>query len=167
MRRLSTAALAACLLAAVVVPTVAAGKPDRIVIDQADFTPIIDEIVDGACGVDLETSVRGHVIISIWSDAEGNVIDEIDRFSTRFWFRNPATGEIYRFSDAGPDMYEFDYEAGTITYSIIGRSATGSAVAGRVVLLLDLETGEQIGDPVFVAGHELGDWVENVCGALA
>lgn len=167
MRRLFTAALAASLLLTVAVPAASAAKPERFVIDQSEITEAVDELVDDVCGVDLDVTVEGHVIISVWLDAEGNPVYEIDRFSTRFTFRNPATGEIYRLTDAGPDIYEFNWDDGTILYSIIGRAATGSGYAGRVVMLLDLETGEPIGDPLHVSGHELGDWVLNVCEALA
>ena len=167
MRRLFTAALAGSLLLAVAAPAASAAKPERFVVDQAEFTDIVDEIVEDACGIELETTMTGHVIISIWFDAQGNPDREIDRYSTRFTFRNAATGAVYRFADAGPDILQFNWDDGTIVYSLIGRSATGSGYAGRVVLLVDLETGEPIGDPLQVSGHELGDWVENVCDAVA
>jgi hypothetical protein len=166
MRRLVSAAMAASLLLAVVIAPVGAAKPERFVIDQSEATDFVNDIVDAACGVDLDVTFQGHVIGSIWFDAEGNPVKEIDRFSTRAVFRNPDTGAVYRFTDAGPDQYRFDWDAGTITYSIIGRSVTGSAYAGRVVLLLDIDTGDVIGDPLHVSGVELGDWVENVCAAV-
>jgi hypothetical protein len=165
MRRLFAAVGAACLLIAVAVPSAFAGKPETFTIDQSGATDLVDDIVDGACGLDLETSVSGHVILSVWFDAEGNPIREIDRYSTRFVFRNPDTGAWYRFTDAGPDVFHFNWDAGMITQSLIGRSATGSGYAGKVTLLLDLDFN-QIGDPIKIAGVELGDWVENVCEAV-
>lgn len=165
MRRLFAALSAASLILAVAAPAALAAKPETFRIDQSTATDFVDDIVDAACGVDLETSVEGHVILSSWFDSEGNLLREIDRYGTRFAFRNPETGEWYRFTDAGPDIFHVDWEAGTITQSLIGRSATGSGYAGKVTLLLDLDFN-QIGDPIKIAGVELGDWVENVCEAL-
>ena len=165
MRRLLVAVGAAFLLVAVAVPTAFGAKPETFRIDQSTATDFVDDIVDAACGVEIETSVAGHVILSVWFDAEGNPVREIDRYGTRFVFRNPDTGAWYRFTDAGPDYFTFDWEAGTITQSLIGRSATGSGYAGKVTLLLDVDFN-QIGDPIKVAGVELGDWVENVCAAV-
>jgi hypothetical protein len=165
MRRLIGAVVASALLLSIAVPSALAAKPERFVVDQSEFSGVVDEIVDAECGVDLDVSMRGHVIISIWFDDEGNPTMEIDRYSTRFVISNPDTGALYRFADAGPDILEFDYEAGIIIYSLIGRSATGSLTAGRVVVPVDLETGE-FGEPVFQAGKDLGDWVENICEAL-
>lgn len=165
MRRLFAALAAALLLLALAVPGAFAAKPETFRIDQSTATDFVDDTVDSACGVDLETSVAGHVILSTWFDAEGNPVRQIDRYATRFVFSNPETGAWYRFADAGPDIFHFDWEAGTITQSLIGRSATGSGYAGKVTLLLDLE-GNQIGDPIKIAGVELGDWVQNVCDAL-
>ena len=147
MRRLFAALSAASLILAVAAPAALAAKPETFRIDQSTATDFVDDIVDAACGVDLETSVEGHVILSSWFDSEGNLLREIDRYGTRFAFRNPETGEWYRFTDAGPDIFHVDWEAGTITQ------------------LLDLDFN-QIGDPIKIAGVELGDWVENVCEAL-
>ena len=79
-----------------------AAKPETFRIDQSTATDFVDDIVYAACGVDLETSFEGHVILSSWFDSEGNLLREIDRYGTRFAFRNPETGEWYRFTDAGP-----------------------------------------------------------------
>lgn len=164
MRRLSAALLAAGLILVMSVPAVFAAKPNHSAEDQATITDFIDGLVDDACGVDLDVAISGHVITSVWTDAEGNAVRQINRFSTRFVFSNPSTGEIYRFTDAGPDISAI-FTDGTALVAILGRAPTGSGLAGRLVVLLDAN-GNPIGDPIFVAGKEFGDWVENVCTAL-
>ena len=164
--RVSLRGLVIATLAVLVLPTAVLAKPvERFVLDAAEDSGIVTEILSEACGVPLEATLSGHVIVTIYEDAGGNVSHEIDRYSTRFVVLNPATGETLRFTDAGPDQFRYDHESGTITFSLIGRSATGAANAGKYTILMDLD-GNIITDPVSVAGNDLGDWVANVCAAL-
>ena len=64
MRRLFAALSAASLILAVAAPAAFATKPETFRIDQSTATDFVDDIVDAACGVDLETSVEGQVILS-------------------------------------------------------------------------------------------------------
>ena len=92
MRRLFVALFAGALILAVAVPAVSAAKPTHSTVDQATDTELFDALVDDACGVDLDVTISGHAITSVWSDAEGNAVRQINRFSTRFVFSNPLTG---------------------------------------------------------------------------
>jgi hypothetical protein len=163
MRRLFVALFAGALILAIAVPAVSAAKPTHSTVDQATDTELFDALVDDACGVDLDVTISGHTITSIWTDAQGNAVRQINRFSTRFVFSNPLTGEIYRLTDAGPDISTI-FADGTARVAIMGRAPTGSGLAGRLVIPVDAEGNP--GNPIFAAGKEFDDWLESVCTAL-
>jgi hypothetical protein len=121
-----------------------AGKPETFKIDLSEFSDIESEFASEACGFPIQATVRGQVVITIFSDGPSPIV-ELDRFSSRVRYTNPATGETYSLVDAGPDIYR----DGTV--AITGRSVTGSGVIGRVVF--DLQTEEIL----FEAGNRLNE----------
>jgi hypothetical protein len=135
-----------------------AAGPDTFTIDASEFSEDEADFASDACGFPVDASVRGHIVVSVFPD-DARPIREIDRFSFRITYRNPATGESYRLVDAGPDVYK----NGTV--AVIGRSLTGSGVIGRVVF--DAETD----DILFEAGRRVnegdGAYIGAVCEALA
>jgi hypothetical protein len=148
-----------CLAAALVLSPAASGAgPETFKIDASAFSESESDFASDACRFPVEAAVRGHIVVSIFPD-DARPIREIDRYSIRTRYTNPATEDTYRLVDAGPDLFK----NGTV--AVIGRSITGSGVIGRVVF--DTETGEIL----FEAGHRVnvgdGAYVDAVCDALA
>lgn len=146
-------------LASVVVlsPGAWGAGPETFKIDAAQFSGGESDFASDACGFPVKAAVRGHIVVSIFPE-DVRPIREIDRYSIRTTYANPATGDTYRLVDAGPDLFK----NGTV--AVIGRSITGSGVIGRVVF--DADTGEIL----FEAGHRVNDgdgaYIDAVCDAL-
>jgi hypothetical protein len=112
--------------------------------------------VSDVCGFPVEVDLEGKVVVHIFG---GGRTVQVDSYSIRGLYTNPANGKTWRLVDAGPDrVYVRD---GELFLGITGRSLTGSGVIGLVVI--DLATGEA----VFTAGNERGFYVDTICAALA
>ena len=137
-RRLIGLMVGAFLLAGIVGPGVGlAGPPvfERIDVDD-EFA---DDFLSAECGVDVTTTVRGHIIIRTFS-GEGTGVAELRTLS--LGFAATAEGRTFRFRDVGADQVRIEPD-GTAVLSIVGQ--VPFAFAG--VLKIDLETGDAILEP--------------------
>ena len=137
-RRLIGLFVGALLLTGIVAPGVGlAGPPvfERIDVDD-EFA---DEFLSAECGVEVTTSVQGHIIVRTFS-GEGTGVAELRTLS--LGFAATAEGRTFRFRDVGADQIRIEPD-GTAVLSIVGQ--VPFAFAG--VLKIDLETGDAILEP--------------------
>lgn len=140
--------------------TAAAGaaRPEIFQVSLDDPAIEAEEVafVSGICGFPVEVDLEGKIVVHVF---DGGRTIEVDNYSVRGLYTNPANGETWRLIDAGPDrVYVRD---GQIFVGITGRSLTGSGVIGLVVI--DTATG----DVAFTAGNDVGFYTDTLCPALA
>ena len=151
MRRAAFASFVAALTAvAVAAPSVWAGKPivTRINIDET--TP--DTFLSEACGVDVMTQARGHVITREFDRAKGTV--ELTTFAVRLTAM--AGDNSYRFHDVGNDHIKITKDGPIL--QIVGQVPFEHTGA----LKINLDTGEVIHEP----SHDISGRLEDACAAL-
>ena len=137
-RRCITGCVASVLvLVGALIPGVASGAPptfERIDVDDT----FADEFLTAACGVDVTTTVRGHVILRTFSREEGLVqLNTLNLAITA-----TAGDRTFRFRDVGADNTRVTPD-GTVVLSIIGQ--VPFEFAG--VLKINPETEEVILEP--------------------
>lgn len=130
MRRLLGVLLSALIVLLVASPVVAA-RP-------AIFSFADDDVADGEffsdlCGFEITSESSGHVI---FHNAKRGANDFISNWQINYWLHSATAS--YHLVDAGPDMTH--RQAGADTFTVTGRSLTGSTVIGR--LIIDLDSGE-------------------------
>lgn len=159
MRRSISAWVVGSLLVLAVAAPVAAGRPERFVIDISDpeFEAGVAADVSEACGFDIVVEGSGHIIVHLFDRDRGVV--EIDNY--RMFQTFSANGEtVVVRPDAGPDVV-FVGRDGALYLAITGRPITGSGVIGRQVINLDTD------EIVSSNGNDVGDFIEGLCAALA
>jgi hypothetical protein len=140
------------LVAAILAPGAAAGKPtfERINIDET----IADEFLSEACGVEVTTRARGHIIIRTFS---GGGTGPAEIRTINIALTAMADGNTYRFRDVGADITRVQPD-GTVILSVIGQipfDFTG-------VLKINVTTGDVILEP----HHSLAGNVAKACAVL-
>ena len=137
-RRLMGSLFCLLLVAGLVGPSVGLGAPP--VIERIDIEDkFADDELSEACGVEVTTTVRGHIITRTFS-GEGTGVAELRTISLSF--AATAGDRTFRFRDVGADIVRIEPD-GTAVLSIIGQ--VPFAFAG--VLKIDLETGDAILEP--------------------
>jgi hypothetical protein len=142
MRRSIGLPAAAMLVLALATP-VAAARPD--IVSFADDDVADGEFYSGVCGFEITAESSGHVVFH--NDKRGA------NTSISNWniiVRLHSEEGSYFLVDSGPDM--FHRRAGTESFTVSGRSLTGSTVIGRVEV--DLDTGE-----VTIHGNQVGSQI--------
>lgn len=128
-----------------------AAKPTMVRIEIDESEP--DDFLTDACGVDVTTHTKGHIIIRTFTDNP-----RIVGLNTINLALTATAGEnTYRFRDVGADLLRVTPD-GTLILQIIGQlpfEFTG-------VLKIDLGTGEAILEP----HHTTEDEVETACEVL-
>lgn len=157
MRRLALF-IAAFLCVLGLTATASAARPEvfKFSFDNPDIEADEAAFVSGICGFPVEVDMEGKVVIHLF---DGGRMVEIDNYSVRGLYTNPANGKTWKLVDSGPDRVYV--RNGELFLGITGRSITGSGVIGLVVI--DLATGEA----VFIAGNDRGFYVDTICAALA
>ena len=161
-RALSAAVGAAILSSLLLATSVLAAPPTKVDLDDPELEAAISALLTDACGFPVTTDIEGHIIIRTFEQesGRGRAPLELNVFRTLIYFTNVETGSTTRLVDAGPDRYWVNAD-GDLMLSLVGQSTTGSGVIGHTIVNLDT------GEIEFVAGREAGDWIENVCAALA
>lgn len=139
-------------VAAVVAPGALAAKPTFERIDIDETTP--DEFLSEACGVDVTTHAKGHIIARTFAGGESGAAE---LRTLNIALTATADGNTVRFRDVGADLVRVEPD-GTAILMIIGQ-VPGGFIG---VLMIDLETGEAILEPQ----HSLEGQVEEICAAL-
>jgi Acyl-CoA dehydrogenase, C-terminal domain len=138
-RRCIVALLHGALLAAGVLGAGAASAApptfERIDVDDT----FADEFLTETCGVDVTTTVRGHVILRTFS---GDRTGPAQLNTLNLAITATAEGRTFRFRDVGADLTRIEPD-GTAVLSIIGQVPFDFAG----VLKIDLETGDAILEP--------------------
>ncbi|MDP8903788.1 MAG: hypothetical protein M3N29_00470 [Chloroflexota bacterium] len=160
LKLLSSVWLALVLGALLAGPSLAA-KPfmETINLDNPDDEAFFSELFSEACGASIAADTWGSLRIKVFTDREGNVTRQINKWFIRIRLTNTETGQSILIKDVGPDIIWLA-KNGDLMLAIVGRSVTGSGVIGRVVI--NLTTGELVSQ----SGKELGDWIANSCAAL-
>ena len=130
--------VASILAVGVLAPGVASGAApviERIAVDDT----FADEFLSEACGVEVTTRARGHIIVRTFPD-DGRGVIEVRTINVGL--TATAGGRTFRFRDVGADVTRIEPD-GTVVLSITGQ--VPFAFAG--VLKIDLETGEAILEP--------------------
>jgi hypothetical protein len=159
MRRLVVTLVGLAVLAGLAAAPALAGKPDRFVIDigDPDFIAGGEAQVSADCGFAIDLEASGHIIVHVFG--EHRRLLEIDNY--RMFQTYSANGKsVVVRPDAGPDIVWIGRD-GAVYLAITGRPITGSGVIGRTVINLD--TGELVSS----TGKDVGDFIENLCAALA
>ncbi len=159
VRRFSCAALLGLLLATFAAGPALAAKPDRFVIDvsSAAYEAETERLLLGTCGFAIDFEATGHIITHVFNGHPRMV--QISNY--RLFESFSANGKtVVVQPDSGPDRIWIGND-GVPYLAIIGRSVTGSGVAGRTVI--NLATGELVSSN----GHELGDFFGFLCTELA
>jgi hypothetical protein len=123
---------------------------ERLDIDES----FPDEFLSEACGVEVTTHARGHIILRMFS-GEGTGSAELTTIN--IGLTASADGNSYRFRDVGADLVRIEPD-GTAILMIIGQ--VPFEFAG--LLKIDLETGEAILEPQ----HSLEEELERACEVL-
>jgi hypothetical protein len=126
------------VLVGVLIPGVASGAPptiERIPVDDEFF----DEFLSEACGVDVTTRARGHIIIRTFG--EGGT-GPVELRTINVGLTATADGRVFRFRDVGADLTRIEPD-GTLVLSITGQVPFDFAG----VLKINLDTGEVILEP--------------------
>lgn len=136
-------------IAAVIVPGALAGKPtmERFDVDRT----FLDEGLSAACGVEVTTHIRGHVILRTFEDGRNVSLNTLS-----FALTAMAGGNSYRFRDVGADHVKVTNDGDVL--SIVGQLPFDFIGA----LKINLTTGEVILQPQ----HSIGG-TEEACAALA
>jgi hypothetical protein len=108
---------------------------ERIDVDDT----FADEFLTEECGVDVTTTIRGHVILRTFS-GDGTGPAQLNTLNLAI--TATADGRTFRFRDVGADLTRIDPD-GTAVLSIVGQVPFDFAG----VLKIDLETGEAILEP--------------------
>ena len=140
--------------------TASAARPQKVVVsfDDPVYEAELGAFLSDVCGFPITVDATGKVSIKIFD--HGRHI-QIDNYSERALFTNPASGATLRLVDAGPDLVSVDRATGHLIVAVTGHSSTGTGVYGRVVI--DLDTGEILS----VSGNDTGDFLEGICNALS
>ena len=140
------------LAAALITPSAMAAKPtmERLNIDET----LPDEFLTEACGVQVTTRAKGHIIIRTF-DGEGPGPAELTTIN--IGLTASAGGNFYRFRDVGADLVRIEPD-GTAILMIIGQVP----FEFMGVLKIDLETGEAILEPQ----HSLEEELDQACEVL-
>ena len=159
MRRILIAALSGVLLVLLAAGSALAAKPDRFVTDVSspEYEAEIERQLLGTCGFAIDFEGTGHIITHVFNDNPRMI--QISNY--RLFETFSANGKtVVVQPDSGPDRIWIGND-GIPYLAIIGRSVTGSGVAGRTVI--NLATGELVSSN----GHELGDFFAFLCAELA
>jgi hypothetical protein len=111
-----------------------------------------DDFLSDACGIDVTTTARGHVILRVFDREKGLV--SLNTLNIALIAR--AGDNSYRFRDVGSDQVKVTKDGtilsirGQVPFDFIG------------VLKINLDTGEVVHEP----SHLIGDRVEEACAAL-
>ena len=137
-RRCIVALLSGALLAVGVLgPGAASAAPptfERITVEDT----FADEFLSEQCGVEVTTTVSGHITVRTFEDGTGpTTVTTIS-----LTFTATAGDRTFRFRDVGADVLRIEPD-GTAVLSIIGQVPFDFAG----VLKIDLETGEAILEP--------------------
>ena len=157
--RLTRAAIMGLLLGALAVGSVAAARPTVLIVDVSDPAREAGFEADllNACGFPIDVEATGHVIIHQF---DGNPrLVEINNYRMFETFSANDKTLVVR-PDSGPDVLWVGRD-GHLYIALTGRSVTGSGVVGRTVF--DITALELVSSN----GHDLGDFLEWVCGGLA
>lgn len=124
MRTLTTATLAAGLLAAGAVPAAAAG-PERTV-EPVEFTIEAHPYYSEACGFPVTVHVWGQFKVLTWTDEDGDPVREMRHFSFRS--ETSANGKTVRGLSMGPEtvVYNADGSATVHVRGIVNRTVPGA-----------------------------------------
>ena len=155
MRRRSVITWLAGILVVVpsmIAPSASAVAPEieRVEIDEV----FADEFLTEACGVDVTTSVLGHIIFRTFSGSETGLV----QLNTLNIALTATAGDnTYSARDVGADLVRVEPD-GTAVLSIIGQ--VPFEFVG--ILKIDLETGDAILEPQ----HSLEGNLDEACAAL-
>lgn len=156
----------------------AAGTPDRVSVDISQT--YTDDFLTEACGTTVIATASGTVEITLWRNADGLVVRELDRFPGAFFtWTAPETGQTVRSRYDVGSMWEYGDGAvvgGPVTFAMRGlffHIPGTSAIAGREVSVSDVDFFEggvpivEDGELVSLVGHwPQFDFVEEMCSAL-
>lgn len=142
--RAAIAISAAAVLLTVATPAQAAAPTIERIPIEATFH---DDFLTAECGVDVTTSISGFRIERDFVDAAGNLMTLATISVTGV--SSSEFGSI-RFKDVGADQVKVGPD-GTLTLSVIGQ--VPFAFVG--ILILDLDTGEVVKEPVFRGEEQL------------
>lgn len=151
-RRITAWVVCVLALAALVAPGATAGKPTIERFDVDETFP--DDFLTEACGVDVTTHAKGHVILRTFS---GGGTGPVELQTLNIRLTATADGNSYVFRDVGADLTRVEPD-GTAVLMIIGQIPFGFTG----VLKIDLETGETILEPQ----HSLEERIEEACAVL-
>ena len=151
-RRIITWGVCVLALAALVAPGATAGEPTIERFDVDETFP--DDFLTEACGVDVTTRAKGHVILRTFS---GGGTGPVELQTLNIRLTATANGNSYVFRDVGADLTRVEPD-GTAVLMIIGQIPFGFTG----VLKIDLETGETILEPQ----HSLEGRIEEACEVL-
>jgi hypothetical protein len=153
----------------------AAAGPDRIRVDiSEEFT---DDFLTQACGTPVVGTAEGTVEITLWRDAAGLVVRELDRYPGVFFtWTAPGTGQSVKTRYNVGSMWEYPggaVEGGPVIVTSRGLffhiPGATSALAGREVSVGDVDFFED-GLPIVEDGETVslvGHWPEfDVASAL-
>ncbi len=160
--RIRSVVLGALLGAAIASPAAAAPPIHfKIDISDAEYEAFAGKWASDACGFAVTVDGKGHINIIVFDPPRGkSPMVEIDTYAMHQVFSANGKSVVVKV-DAGPDLFRIDRTTGHLTLALTGRAITGSGVIGRFVI--DLETDEVL----FVAGNDRGDFLSQLCAALA
>jgi hypothetical protein len=163
VRVIGMGVLGAILVAA----PVSAGQPQM---EREDFDDVfVDEFLSEACGVEVTAHVTGHIIVRIFTDADGNPAREVDNYATRVSWSS-ENGAIHAV-DVGADRVTY-FEDGSVLVFIIGSVQSFSipgqgrvyADVGRTMLEFDADGNLVAATPL--GGQHDPDQIAAICGIL-
>jgi hypothetical protein len=137
------------------VPAVAlAARPERITIDISES--ITDPDLTNECGTEVVFTVTGDAIVTLWRNAEGLVVRELDRTpGSKITFSAPETGNSFSFPNSV--VATFDYGDGaevgseaTVRVRGLFGHVTGfiASDAGSVTLVGEVTGFDEFGIPI-------------------
>ena len=159
MRHLARAAICAALLGILATGPASAAKPNLFIIDVStqEFEDDQEAFLLETCGYLIDFEGTGHIVVHEFNDNPRLIqISNFRLFET--FSANGRTIEVR--PDSGPDRIWVGQD-GNVYLALVGRSVTGSGVIGRTVV--NLSTGEFVSS----TGHDLGDFLANLCAELA
>ena len=147
-----------------------AGKPitERIQVDET----FVDDFLTEACGAEVTAHVTGHVIVRLFTDADGNPVREVNNYGLRnVW--TSANGSL-RANDVGVDRVTY-LPDGSLLQVVIG-NVQSISIPGQGRVYADVGqttihiTFDANGDPIFTVldehGQHEGDQLEALCSVL-
>jgi len=135
--RITVLGLLACSLLAA---PASAGRPAQTFIPVDDL--FVDPFLSGACGVDVTVSATGHVILRAFTDANGNLVREVNNYAIDLTFS--SENAAIHAKDVGVDRVTYFEDGGLIdiiigsvqSFSIPGQGRVYADV-GRSMLEID------------------------------